>query len=125
MRKPSRTVYERRESVYLEQSDMNAITDFLTTVKRGIEFMESARTDADMETDLGIFTATFANTVLPKLDRVQNLHLERGAVLNPKHPDFLEACARVRGTNAAVTPQQRRSAPLLLVPARPVETPAN
>lgn len=121
MRKPSRTVFEKENSLFI---DTQSLGDLLNVVRSGVAYMEAIRGDADLETPLGRFVADFAGAVMPRLESVEKLRLERAAILDSNHPAFGEACSSVRtvGTgnpSAPVASFQKRSAALLLVPHPP------
>ena len=111
---PKRVVFENEKSLFI---DMQALSDLLNVVRSGVEYMNVIRTDADMETPQGRFVANFAGDVMPRLESVEKLNLERAPILDSGHPAFGEACSRLRavGNPTTVAPLQKRPAALLLV----------
>jgi hypothetical protein len=124
MRKPSRAVCEAQQSLYLEEDAVKSITNLLDAVEYGFRFKETIRNRVDAQT-LDLFDGVFNNAILPMVSDVRKLDLGNTAILNAKHPDFAEACARLRAMGssdtAATAPIKRPApSPFLLVPQSPV-----
>lgn len=124
--------------------ELKELQDSLRMIERGCDYLDSLITDENINDDDNPFpqaVCNYRNSALERFATIRELLKSDAVVLNPEHPAFAEmynAVCRIaeeaqhrhddfripKAKGETPKPQPARL-PLLLVPARPLETPAS